>query len=158
MLHRCNIVVSCFSWLRVSQLAIMHSAEWVKMGVMDWNETNPGEAKLNSKMWNGKSAMSSAKVRIRSELYKEGHRVIHKYRSPKGVGWLESKWQRGKSRRWRGDCVTKNKVHCGVCNALKMNIKMHCSTHTVTAFFAPLLLYSILLPPSLSLLFLLHVH
>lgn len=34
---------------------------------------------------------------------------------------------------WLGDCVTEKKVHCGVCNALKTDIMIHCLTHTVSA-------------------------
>lgn len=48
-------------------------------------------AKLNSEMEQGKSAMWHAKVGVRSGICKQGQRVSQKYRSAKGVGWLESK-------------------------------------------------------------------
>lgn len=51
---------------------------------------------------------------------------------------------------WWGDCVTEKKVHCIVCNAFKADIKTHCSTQAAAAFIYPLLVYSILLSPSLS--------
>lgn len=54
---------------------------------MKWND----EAEEKTGWGREKSATCRAKVGIRSEVCKMGHGVIQRYRSARGVGWLESK-------------------------------------------------------------------
>lgn len=110
----------------------------------------PADAKLNSEMEQGKSAMWHANVGVRSGISKRGQSETQACRGRREAGKqvaeeemaVEGSW-------WGGDCVTGKKVHCVVCNALKADMNTHGSTHAAAAFTSPVLVYSSHPAPSL---------
>lgn len=146
MLHICKAVVSC-CWSSTSNGArCKEKSEW------KWEWWADRRQVVNSEMRKGK--ICNFPSNSRAEVWDMWGGIQGQWdkQECKGSSMLESKWQRGEMAEegslWWGDCVTEKKVHCGVCNALKTDIMMHCSTHKVISAF---LVCSILLPFSSSL-------
>lgn len=131
----------------------VQGAEWVKIRAMGWNGMTRAAAKLNSEMEQGKSAMWHAKVGARSGICKQGQRVSQKYRSAKGVGWLESKWQRRKWQ-WRDRCGGVIAWLGGKCTALCVMLSRRILRRTAPLTqplpLSPLCLFTPFGSPSLS--------